>query len=296
LKQTPAVSPAENITLPNTPDSSNTSTTELFPVLSSMDQYYLPTRNSILEKWSKKVHAASSLVANKSFKALNRPIHEQINMDDGGRGLNRTRLRREGGRVLGTPFPEDGLSLPSNSNNSSMTPLNSISSSSSSSSSLPISNTTTIDNKKSHSESTAMDVETFNDTDFYSSLLSQFLTSRLTNTTHDPDTAFALLREMQRKSRVKKQVERRASKGRKIRYHVMEKVVGFMEPQPAGTWPQGWIGGLFGKESPSTTTSTTTNTITTSTYNDIDGVDDNVDVDMKDVILSNHNGPAIFRL
>lgn len=43
------------------------------------------------------------------------------------------------------------------------------------------------------------------------------------------------LQEQQKKHR-RKNIDTKASKGRKLRYHVQEKLVNFMAPEPRGTW------------------------------------------------------------
>lgn len=71
------------------------------------------------------------------------------------------------------------------------------------------------------------DPELLDDSEFYQQLLKEFFE------TFDPtscETAFYALKRMQTKKR--KIVDRRASKSRKIRYHVHEKIVNFMAPQP----------------------------------------------------------------
>ncbi|XP_004306998.1 PREDICTED: protein AATF isoform X2 [Fragaria vesca subsp. vesca] len=71
------------------------------------------------------------------------------------------------------------------------------------------------------------DPELLDDSEFYQQLLKEFFE------TIDPtssETAFYSLKKMQSKKR--KIVDRRASKSRKIRYNVHEKIVNFMAPEP----------------------------------------------------------------
>ncbi|XAR54177.1 hypothetical protein NMG60_11029199 [Bertholletia excelsa] len=71
------------------------------------------------------------------------------------------------------------------------------------------------------------DPELLDDSEFYQQLLKEFFE------TFDPtssETAFYALKRMQTKKR--KIVDRRASKSRKIRYNIHEKIVNFMAPQP----------------------------------------------------------------
>ncbi|KAL6560483.1 hypothetical protein OROGR_004042 [Orobanche gracilis] len=76
------------------------------------------------------------------------------------------------------------------------------------------------------------DPELLDDSDFYQQLLKEFFE------TIDPsssETAFYALKRLQTKKR--KIVDRRASKSRKIRYNVHEKIVNFMAPRPADLPP-----------------------------------------------------------
>ncbi|KAK6143170.1 hypothetical protein DH2020_023518 [Rehmannia glutinosa] len=76
------------------------------------------------------------------------------------------------------------------------------------------------------------DPELLDDSDFYQQLLKEFFE------TIDPsssETAFCALKRLQTKKR--KIVDRRASKSRKIRYNVHEKIVNFMAPRPTDVPP-----------------------------------------------------------
>lgn len=74
--------------------------------------------------------------------------------------------------------------------------------------------------------------ELLDDSDFYQQLLKEFFE---TFDTTASETAFYALKRMQTKKR--KVVDRRASKSRKIRYNVHEKIVNFMAPQPMNIPP-----------------------------------------------------------
>ncbi|OMO74312.1 hypothetical protein CCACVL1_16836 [Corchorus capsularis] len=76
------------------------------------------------------------------------------------------------------------------------------------------------------------DPELLDDSEFYQQLLKEFFE------TVDPtssETAFYALKRLQTKKR--KIVDRRASKSRKIRYHVHEKIANFMAPEPMNLPP-----------------------------------------------------------
>ncbi|KAJ9566610.1 hypothetical protein OSB04_002576 [Centaurea solstitialis] len=71
------------------------------------------------------------------------------------------------------------------------------------------------------------DPELLDDSEFYQQLLREFFE---TVDAGSSETAFYALKRLQTKKR--KIVDRRASKSRKIRYHVHEKIVNFMAPEP----------------------------------------------------------------
>ncbi|KAH9741765.1 rRNA processing protein-like protein [Citrus sinensis] len=84
-----------------------------------------------------------------------------------------------------------------------------------------------VDNTKGKEENPDGDPELLDDSEFYQQLLKEFFE------TIDPtssESAFYAIKKMQTKKR--KIVDRRASKSRKIRYNVHEKIVNFMAPQP----------------------------------------------------------------
>ncbi|KAF7851648.1 hypothetical protein BT93_L3305 [Corymbia citriodora subsp. variegata] len=83
-----------------------------------------------------------------------------------------------------------------------------------------------VDNTNKEEANAEGDSELLDDAEFYQQLLKEFFE------TIDPtssEAAFYALRRLQTKKR--KVVDRRASKSRKIRYHVHEKIVNFMAPQ-----------------------------------------------------------------
>jgi protein AATF/BFR2 len=50
---------------------------------------------------------------------------------------------------------------------------------------------------------------------------------------------------MTKRAKKKKNVDTKASKGRKIRYHVHEKLMNFMAPVPVATWHNDMVNELF---------------------------------------------------
>ncbi|KAL1696494.1 apoptosis-antagonizing transcription factor [Schizophyllum commune] len=83
--------------------------------------------------------------------------------------------------------------------------------------------------------------EIFDDTDFYQQLLRQVIDARGGNGTDNQDWVQA-----QKARKARKKVDTKASKGRKIRYDVHEKLQNFMVPIPAyGGWHEEQVDELF---------------------------------------------------
>ncbi|KAM0037352.1 putative apoptosis-antagonizing transcription factor, AATF leucine zipper-containing [Helianthus debilis subsp. tardiflorus] len=91
------------------------------------------------------------------------------------------------------------------------------------------------------------DPELLDDSEFYQQLLREFFE---TVDAGSSETAFYALKRLQTKKR--KIVDRRASKSRKIRYHVHEKIVNFMAPEPMNIPPMApkLFENLFGLKTP----------------------------------------------
>ncbi|KAJ6581217.1 apoptosis-antagonizing transcription factor [Mycena capillaripes] len=85
-----------------------------------------------------------------------------------------------------------------------------------------------------------VDIDVFDDTDFYQQLLRDIIDSRGNGTGADDWIS------VQKQKKAKKKVDTKASKGRKLRYEVHEKLQNFMVPVPVpGTWHEEQIDELF---------------------------------------------------
>ncbi|OZJ01884.1 hypothetical protein BZG36_05017 [Bifiguratus adelaidae] len=191
--------------------------------LQGLNAVYEPYANATLEKWSDRT-ALSSAGTAKKFKAFDQGITRQVDnvlAGDWERIRDRTRIWRGDGRVIGHKAHRKE------------------------------------EQEETQEESTSKhDAHIFDDTDFYQHLLRDLIESRMTDT-DDPialSTRWAALRlsSHQKSSgldatRGKKQVDTKASKGRRLRYHVHEKLEGFMAPIPlAGAWHDDMVDELYG--------------------------------------------------
>jgi len=181
-----------------------------------IDEYntnFVKYQNEILEKWNKKVQTTAGI--QKQFKAVNQSIVAQIEqlLTDKDRLVKRTQLKRSDFKSLGKQEEEKKED-----------------------------ETEHVDEHLAN-----YDTEIFDDTDFYQQLLKELIESRMSET-DDPialSMKWATFKALQQKNKKKKVVDTKASKGRKIRYHVHEKIQNFMVPIEMGTWHEEMTNELF---------------------------------------------------
>jgi protein AATF/BFR2 len=88
------------------------------------------------------------------------------------------------------------------------------------------------------------DAQIYDDADFYGLLLKELLEQK----SHDSVAASSIDIgfQMRRDNKTKRNVDTKASKGRKIRYTVQEKLQNFMAPEMRATWEERQADELFG--------------------------------------------------
>ncbi|XP_006881730.1 PREDICTED: protein AATF [Elephantulus edwardii] len=167
-------------------------------------------RNRTLQKWHDKTKLASGKLG-KGFGAFERSILTQIDhiLMDKERLLRRTQTKRSVYRVLGRPEPiaqPVPESLPGHPEMLPQAPAN------------------------AHLKD--LDEEIFDDDDFYHQLLRELIERKTSSL--DPNDQVAMGRQwlaiQKLRSKIHKKVDRKASKGRKLRFHVLNKLLSFMAP------------------------------------------------------------------
>ncbi|XP_022365563.1 protein AATF isoform X2 [Enhydra lutris kenyoni] len=167
-------------------------------------------RNRTLQKWHDKTKLASGKLG-KGFGAFERSILTQIDhiLMDKERLLRRTQTKRSIYRVLGKSEPATQLlpeSLPGQPEVLPQAPAN------------------------AHLKD--LDGEIFDDDDFYHQLLRELIERKTSSL--DPNDQVAMGRQwlaiQKLRSKIHKKVDRKASKGRKLRFHVLSKLLSFMAP------------------------------------------------------------------
>lgn len=174
-------------------------------------------RDKVLLKWSRRVQATSGSAALNSnkFKSLNQTSDIQVKtvLADMDRLVKRTRLNRSGIKILGRELDQD-------QNQDQALEDRNLSG--------------RIDRQLNE------DAQIFDDQDFYRILLKDLVDKRMA------DSAVTNgLKWKAAKSQTKKKVDMKASKGRKLRFHVQEKIQGFAAPRPTLTWTEEQIDELF---------------------------------------------------
>ena len=86
----------------------------------------------------------------------------------------------------------------------------------------------------------------YDDADFYQLLLKELVDQRSADTSLPGESVATVRWAALKENKTRKHVDRRASKGRKLRYTVHEKLQNFMAPEDRRTWEEHAIDRLFG--------------------------------------------------
>ncbi|KAK3945630.1 hypothetical protein QBC46DRAFT_371236 [Diplogelasinospora grovesii] len=90
------------------------------------------------------------------------------------------------------------------------------------------------------------DPEIYDDADFYQLLLKELVDQRSTDSAAPGESVATVRWAALKEAKTRKQVDRKASKGRKIRYTVHEKLQNFMAPEDRRSWEEQAIDRFFG--------------------------------------------------
>lgn len=167
-------------------------------------------RNRTLQKWHDKTKLASGKLG-KGFGAFERSILTQIDhiLMDKERLLRRTQTKRSVYRILGKPEPAPEPVAESLLGEPEIPPQ------------VP-----------ANAHLKDLDEEIFDDDDFYHQLLRELIERKTSSL--DPNDQVAMGRQwlaiQKLRSKIRKKVDRKASKGRKLRFHVLSKLLSFMAP------------------------------------------------------------------
>lgn len=170
---------------------------------------FQPYRNATLQKWHDKTRL--TMGKSKGFGAFDRNILTQVEqvLMDRERLVRRTQTRRSEYRVLGkTEAPASVQETVLKEGEDGEEQL------------------------KANTHLKDLDEDIFDDDDFYHQLLRELIERR--TSASDPNDQVAMGRQwlaiQKLRSKIKKKVDTKASKGRKVRFHIHSKLVNFMAP------------------------------------------------------------------
>ncbi|XP_027146102.1 protein AATF [Larimichthys crocea] len=194
---------------------------------------FQPYRNTTLQKWHDKTRLTMGK-SSKGFGAFDRNILTQVEqvLMDNERLVRRTQTRRSEYRVLGKKEAT-----------------------------APASETVFTEGEEAEQQLKAnthlkdLDEDVFDDDDFYHQLLRELIERK--TSAADPNDQVAMGKQwlaiQKLRSKIKKKVDTKASKGRKVRFHIHSKLVNFMAPVDHSTMSDEarseLYRGLFGRNS-----------------------------------------------
>ncbi|TSL34520.1 Protein AATF [Bagarius yarrelli] len=171
---------------------------------------FQPYRDATLQKWYDKTRLTTGK-NNKGFGAFERNVLTQVEqvLMDKERLLKRTQTRRSDYRVLGKPELRHVPPQSSGPEPETVEPT-----------------------LKANAHLKDLDQEIFDDDDFYHQLLRELIERKTSAADSNDQVAMGRqwLAIQKLRSKIKKKVDTKASKGRKVRFHIHSKLVNFMAP------------------------------------------------------------------
>lgn len=187
-------------------------------------------RSSVLTKWSAKIQNSSGSTALNSgkFKAINQSAEQQVNnnLSDMERLVKRTKLNR---RQI-KPFAIDYY-------------LTTVDEANDESEEEPQNPDLPAEGKNIKNQVLELD-SIFDDEDFYRVLLNDLVDKKIQS--QNPANGLTIaLRSAQKAHKLKKNVDTKASKGRKLRYHIQDQIANFETPHSGWKWSDDQIDEFF---------------------------------------------------
>lgn len=192
-------------------------------------------RSTVLTKWLAKIQNSSGSTAlNASkFKALNQSAEQQVanNLSDMGRLIKRTRLNRRQVKPLGYEYYQ----------------ANFVEQNKEEEEDEDEDEDEGIDIPKAAGQSRGLNMQEmeliFDDEDFYRVLLNDLVDKKIQS--NDPTSGLQFALKGAASTKLKKNVDNKASKGRKLRYHVQESIANFETPRNELKWDDSQIDEFF---------------------------------------------------
>ncbi|EJS42271.1 bfr2p [Saccharomyces arboricola H-6] len=203
---------------------------ELYKETDSLDSELKEYRNAVLNKWSTKVSSASgnSALSSSKFKAINLPADVQVEnqLSDMSRLMKRTKMNRR--NITPLYFEKDWTSgkLPE------LASLNAEDGDDNNSDDgLDVPKNYDPRRKDNNPIDTRENPYVFDDEDFYRVLLNDLIDKKISNAHNSESTAITITSVNSRSNnKLKKNIDTKASKGRKLNYSVQDSIANYEAP------------------------------------------------------------------
>lgn len=197
-------------------------------VATSYDSLLEKYRSSVLTKWSAKIHntSGSSAITAGKFKSFNQSAEQQVknNLTDMDRLVKKTKLNRRQILPLGYESILNQATIEDDGEESDPD--------------IPK------QSSSDHKTRTAEIDHIFDDEDFYRTLLNDLIDKKIQNSNATSGLTIAL-KSLQLAQKMKKNVDTKASKGRKLRYNIQEPIANFEVPRGSWKWDDYQIDEFF---------------------------------------------------
>lgn len=186
--------------------------------LGEQHEKYKIYRNATIQKWNDKTRISVGKLSSRNFSSFEQSTLKQIEqvLSNRQRLIQRTQLKRSSYNILGQELIRESDKQIEESNPSA----------------------DTNDLKDSHEQNKEYNSEIFDDTDFYHQLLRDLIEKKSSDVTDPIQLGRQWLKLQKLRSKMKRKIDTRATKGRKIRYVVHPKLVNFMAPEDKSVWTE----------------------------------------------------------
>ncbi|CAK9437621.1 uncharacterized protein LODBEIA_P19990 [Lodderomyces beijingensis] len=190
------------------------------------DERLQSQRSNILNKWSTKLQnsSGSSAINAGKFKTINQSFEQQVknNLSDMDRLVKRTKLNRKQISPLGYTESQETNTTP---------PL--------AESDIPVETT-----RKTKTQGQEIE-HIFDDEDFYRVLLNDLVDRKVQSSDPTSNTNITLVKSAQKVNKLSNNVDTKASKGRKLRFHVQDQIANFESSTGGWKWNDDQIDEFF---------------------------------------------------
>ncbi|XP_063702675.1 protein Aatf [Culicoides brevitarsis] len=185
---------------------------------------YTPYRNSVIQKWHDRTKIAANVKSLKNMESQS--IVQKIDniLLNRNELIRKTQIYRGGYEIVGHPLEQPSIDVAAQN---SEIPADDEATTQNDPFGIPVKKDTNV-----------YVSEIYDDSDFYHQLLRELIEFK-TSTSSNPQELEQKYQELhQLRNKMKKTVDTRASKGRKIRYVVHNKLVNFMAPVASDSWTE----------------------------------------------------------